>query len=113
MKSSRWSFFCKVPWWTWCLIVLWVAIALPVARLFVGFDRFVGDHEVGTYWVPFEKSTPSWDLWFQVPAQRSLELVPYDDLTEDERTRFLAYCKIRRDTDDLRKCYKLAEDALR
>lgn len=70
-------------------------LVLVTAWLFIGLDRYVGDHEVGTSWMPFFKSVPTTKILFQNPAQHGLDREPFHSLASDRREQFMEYCRIR------------------
>lgn len=75
----------------------------------MGFDRCVGDHEVGTSWQPFIKSKPSFKVRFHNPAQYILDFDPFDKLDSKRKQEFLEYCAIRYGMEDPYNCEKTVE----
>ncbi|MES2743537.1 MAG: hypothetical protein V4754_21665 [Pseudomonadota bacterium] len=73
--------------------------------LFVGVDRFVGDHEVGVTWIFFLKHKPTVQFEFSNPAQLGLELIPINKLTPGQRKKVIEYCDIRYGIVDIDFCY--------
>ena len=71
---------------------------------FVGFERTVGDHEMGVSWEPFLKHRPSMQLLFENPAQNGLELAPLEELPPAGQTAFIEFCDIRFAEADTAKC---------
>jgi hypothetical protein len=58
---------------------------------FVGFDHYVGDHEVGDGWDIFMKPSPSLQLRFHNPAQLVLDIVPFDQLDDARKEEMRRY----------------------
>jgi hypothetical protein len=86
-----------------------IGLSLPVLFLwpFVGFDHYVGDHEIGAWWDIFMKSSPSLQFFFSNPAQPTLEIIPFDQLDDLRKEDMRRYCKIRYWVDDIEECYRL------
>jgi hypothetical protein len=86
-----------------------IGLALTAVFLwpFVGFDHYVGDHEIGDGWDMFMKPSPSLQLRFHNPAQLVLDIVPFDQLDNAQKEEMRRYCKIRYWVDDLVECYRL------
>ena len=82
-----------------------------VAWLFVGFDRYVGDHEVGSGWSPFIKTSPTFRIVFKNPAQYALDRDPFDSLDNSRKIQFLEYCSIRHGIRDPHRCEEYVEGA--
>ncbi|MCT6721432.1 MULTISPECIES: hypothetical protein [unclassified Acidovorax] len=79
------------------------------AWLFVGLDRYVGDHEVGSAWNPFIKTTPTFQVLFRNPAQYTLDRDPYDSLDSTRKNQFSEYCGIRYGIHDPHRCEEYIE----
>ncbi|MBB5885529.1 hypothetical protein DYQ93_19420 [Xanthomonas sp. LMG 8992] len=75
--------------------------------LWIGFDKIVGDHEVGVLWEPFIKSEPTWTLYFDNPARRGLDIDAYVTLDARRRQDFVRYCRVRHGTSDVFLCEKI------
>ena len=92
---------------------LFLILTFPVLVLaaipFVGFDNYVGDHEVGTSWDPFIKSKPTLQMLFKNPEQYTLDFDPYETLTKDKQFQFIEYCEIRWGTRDPHTCEKIVQ----
>lgn len=71
---------------------------------FVGVERIAGDHEVGVSWETFIKHRPSTQLKFQNPAQKGLELIPFEALSLADQTAFIEFCAIRFGTTNTTQC---------
>lgn len=78
------------------------------AWLFVGFDHYVGDHEVGSWWEPFIKFKPTFQVKFKKPEQRIMEFEPYETLDLGRKRSFIEYCEIRWGTNNPQECEKIA-----
>lgn len=89
--------------------VLTVAVVSLTALPFVGFDRYVGDHEVGASWDPFIKSKPMLKMLFKNPEQYTLDFDPYESLDKDKQREFVEYCDIRWGTRDPHSCEKIVQ----
>lgn len=89
------------------IILIATPIIVVLLWLFVGFDRYVGDHEVGTQWDPFIKHKPTATVFFQNPAQIGLDIAPFDTLDEGQRKNVIEYCQIRFGVDDVKRCYEV------
>jgi hypothetical protein len=76
---------------------------------FVGFDRYVGDHDTVDGWNMFTKSSPSLQLLFRNPAQDGSGpgVVPFDQLDNVRKEETRRYCKIRYWVDDIAECYRI------
>jgi hypothetical protein len=72
---------------------------------FVGFERLVGDHEVGVTWEPFLKHRGTLQVRFTNPSQQGLEIIPFEDLSNEEKTNFIQFCEIRYGLTDPKQCY--------
>jgi hypothetical protein len=72
---------------------------------FVGVERLVGDHEMGVAWEPFLKHRVTMQIRFTNPARKGLEILSYESMSADERSRFLEFCYIRYGVRDPRECY--------
>lgn len=79
------------------------------AWLFVGFDRYVGDHEVGSGWNPFIKADPTFQVIFKNPAQYTLDRDSFDSLDNARKMQFLEYCSIRHGIHDPYRCEEYIE----
>lgn len=88
------------------LIIAAILTVTLLAWLFLGFDRYVGDHEVGVSWQPFLKASPTFQLTFSNPAQPVLDIVSFDNLDAESRIRFSRYCRVRYGTEDVERCYE-------
>lgn len=77
---------------------------------FGGVERMVGDHEVGVSWEPFVKHRPSLQVRFMNPAQKGLEIVPFDALSPAEQAEFIEFCNIRFGVADVGRCHALVSD---
>ncbi|WP_098497800.1 hypothetical protein [Collimonas sp. PA-H2] len=87
--------------------ILFVAIPVVVlAWLFVGMDRYVGDHEAGSAWDPFIKHKPTITTFYKNPAQVGLDMVPMETLDESGKKSLIEYCQVRYGTDDIKRCYE-------
>ncbi|WP_211465962.1 hypothetical protein [Collimonas silvisoli] len=87
-----------------------ILVAVPlvlVTWLFVGLDRYVGDHEVGSGWDPFIKHKPTTTMFYKNPAQFGLDMEPFKSLDEDDKKNLIEYCRVRYGTDDIKRCYEL------
>ncbi|CAN7541880.1 hypothetical protein [Acidovorax sp. LjRoot117] len=84
-------------------------IIFSLAWIFVGFDRYVGDHEVGSWWTPFIKSAPTSRIFFHNPAQYTLDREPFDSLDDERKEQFIQYCYIRYGTKMPYDCEILVE----
>lgn len=84
-------------------------LVLVMAWLFIGLDRYVGDHEVGTSWMPFFKSVPTTKVLFHNPAQHALDRQPFHSLDSDRQEQFMEYCRIRYGTRIAHDCEVLVE----
>ncbi|GKT00878.1 hypothetical protein AVKW3434_15835 [Acidovorax sp. SUPP3434] len=82
-------------------------LMILLAWLFLGLDKYTGDHEMGVSWSPFIKAQPSWIIFFQDPSQDGLEYERYDLLRAEDKARFMEYCKYRRGTLDPYECQKI------
>ncbi|SFD78551.1 hypothetical protein [Paracidovorax konjaci] len=78
--------------------------------LWIGFDRYVGDHEVGAFWEPVLKAQPTFTVLFRNPAQRALDREPYDSLDAARQQAFRTYRSIRYAMTDPQQCEKAIED---
>lgn len=78
--------------------------------LWVGFDKYVGDHEVGSAWAPFLKSRPTLVLLFKNPAQQGLDRDAFDTLDAARQQAFRDYCAVRFGIADPHRCEKAIED---
>lgn len=54
--------------------------------------------------MPFVKSEPSWEVWFHDPSQQGLDFVPFDQLSPEEKARFISYCRVRYGTEEVQEC---------
>lgn len=81
-----------------------------VAWLFVGFDRYVGDHEVGSGWNSFIKTYPTFQVLFRNPAQYILDRDSFDSLDNTRKDQFLEYCSIRYGIHDPHRCEEYIEE---
>jgi len=81
-----------------------------VAWLFVGFDRYVGDHEVGSGLDPFIKANPTFQIIFKNPAQYALDRDSFDSLDDARKIQFREYCGIRHGIKDPYRCEKYIEE---
>jgi hypothetical protein len=88
------------------LLSLSLVSALGVVLPHIGVERQVGDHEMGVNWELFVKHRASLQWRFTNPAQHGLEVLPFDELTPDERKRFIDFCSIRFGNSDVSSCYK-------
>lgn len=77
---------------------------------FVGVERLVGDHEVGVSWVLFLKHRPSLQVRFTNPAQKGLEIAPFESLSPAEQAAFVEFCGIRFGVRDTLRCYAFISD---
>lgn len=77
---------------------------------FGGVERMVGDHEIGVSWEPFVKHRPSLQVRFMNPAQKGLEIVPYNSLSPVEQAEFIDFCSIRFGVADMERCHTLVSD---
>jgi hypothetical protein len=85
-------------------------VAVMVAGIlwaFVGVERIVGDHEIGVSWEPFIKQRPSLQLRFENPAQKGLEIDPFEALSPAEQAAFNEFCAIRFGATDAAQCRAL------
>lgn len=82
-------------------------ITIGILWAFVGVERIVGDHEMGLSWEPFIKHRPSLQLRFQNPAQKGLEIEPFETLSAVEQAAFKEYCVSRFGTSDIMQCRSL------
>lgn len=78
--------------------------------LWIGLDKYVGDHEVGSAWEPFLKSRPTWVLLFKNPAQQGLDRDAFDTLDAARQQAFRDYCAVRFGIEDPHRCEKVIED---
>ena len=85
------------------------ALVICVTWLFVGLDRYVGDHEVGPGWTLFIKASPTWQVFFQNPAQHALDRDAFDAIDSARQTQFVAYCRVRHGTKDPHRCEEQIE----
>lgn len=92
-------------------------ISIPIASLlllgswlWVGFDQYVGDHEVGSAWEPFLKSRPTLLLLFKNPAQQGLDRDAFDTLDAARQQAFRDYCAVRFGIEDPHRCEKVIDD---
>ncbi|MFY3384166.1 hypothetical protein [Paracidovorax sp. MALMAid1276] len=89
---------------------LLIGIALFLgAWLFLGLDRYVGDHEVGSGWNLFIKAKPTFQLIFKNPAQYTLDRDSFDSLDHARKIQFLEYCGIRHRIRDPYLCEEYIE----
>jgi hypothetical protein len=77
--------------------------------IFIGFDHYVGDHEVGTFWNPFIKSKPTLQVLFENPIVDRLEIAPLNTLSSETRLKFIEYCEIRWGISNTEDCHKKTE----
>jgi hypothetical protein len=89
------------------IIFIVVPLAIVLAWLFVGLDRYTGDHEVGVQWDPFIKHKPTMTVYYKNPAQVGLDMVPMDSLDDSGKKNLSEYCQVRYGTDDIKRCYEL------
>jgi len=92
-----------------------ISVSIVVASVlastpFVGFDQYVGDHEVGTSWDLFIKSKPTLRMLFKNPEQYALDFDPYETLGKDKQREFIEYCEIRWGASDPHVCEKIVQD---
>lgn len=88
-----------------------VAVVLAgILWAFGGVERMVGDHEVGVSWEPFVKHRPSLQVRFTNPAQKGLEIVPFDSLSPAEQVEFIEFCSTRFGVADAGHCHALVSD---
>lgn len=80
-----------------------------VAWLFIGFDYYVGDHELGSGWDPFIKAYPTLQIAFKNPAQYTLDLDSFDSLDKTRKIQFLEYCRIRHGIGEPYRCEEYIE----
>lgn len=80
------------------------AVVVAAMWAFVGFERIVGDHEVGASWEPFIKHRPSLQMRFENPAQKGLEIVEFENLSPDDQAAFTNFCAFRFGTTDAARC---------
>ncbi|MDR2155183.1 MAG: hypothetical protein LBE78_09195 [Burkholderiaceae bacterium] len=73
----------------------------------IGVERIVGDHEIGVSWEPFIKHRLSMQIRFTNPAQKGLELIPFEELSSSEQDAFMNFCDIRFGVNDTARCYDL------
>lgn len=85
------------------------ALLVLLAWLFVGLDRYVGDHEVGTGWTPFLKASPTLQVFFQNPAQHALDRDAFDAIDSARQIQFLSYCRVRHGMQDPHHCEEQIE----
>ncbi len=88
------------------------AIFLALCWLFIGFDHYVGDHDMGEDWNPFIKSSPSFIMLFEDPSRTGLEYDRFDTLSPERKARFIHYCKFRRGTSDPYACQKINDSKI-
>jgi hypothetical protein len=79
-------------------------VTVALLWLFVGVERIVDDHEVGTSWQVFVKHRLSTRLIFENPAQQGVELIQYEALTRTDRASFIEYCDVRFGTRNAEQC---------
>jgi len=82
-----------------------LTIAIVPFWAFIGVERLVGDHEIGTVWEPFLKHRPSLQLRFSDPSRQGLEKVPFEELDRREQMRFIEFCTIRYGEENPAKCH--------
>lgn len=82
-----------------------ILISIICFRLFAGAEFLIGDHEIGSSWSMFIKHRPTWQFEFHNPAQHTLDIEPYDDLTIDEKAKLRDFCLIRFGLPDIDLCY--------
>ena len=87
------------------IIFVAAPLILVLVWLFVGLDRYTGDHEVGAQWDPFIKHIPTMTVFYKNPAQVGLDLVPMDSLDESGKKNLSEYCRVRYGTEDIKRCY--------
>lgn len=80
--------------------------AIGLLWIFVGFERVVGDHEMGVAWEPFIKHRLSLQVRFENPAQKGLELVTLEALSPTKQATFIEFCAIRFGMTDTAECQK-------
>jgi hypothetical protein len=88
-----------------------VIVLLLVVWLFLGFDRYVGDHEVGSGWNPFIKAEPTFRVLFRNPSQYTLDRDAFDSLDSSRKIQFIEYCGIRHGIRDPYRCEEYIEGA--
>jgi hypothetical protein len=83
-----------------------LAVAIVILfRAYVGSEYVENDHEIGSDWEPFLKHRPTFRYEFRNPAERNLELVPFDKLLPDEQMQLRDYCEIRFGLKNIPQCY--------
>ncbi|MBB6186430.1 hypothetical protein [Rhodanobacter sp. MP7CTX1] len=87
------------------VILTSVTLSAVVFWAFVGAERVVGDHEEGVSWPLFVKHEPTFQFHFHNPAQRVLDIDPFDELSPTEQANFHEFCKIRYGKVSIRQCY--------
>jgi hypothetical protein len=92
-------------------VLVAIPLLLVLGWMFVGFDRYVGDHEVGSSWDPFMKSTPDLQIFFVNPVQRGLEFEPPDQLDDNQKALMRHYCEVRYGATDMPTCYRAIKAA--
>lgn len=85
------------------------SLLLLSSCLWVGIERYVGDHEIGKSWEPFLKSRPTFTLLFTNPAQQGLDRDAFDTLDAARQQAFQDYCAVRFGIADPHRCEKAIE----
>jgi hypothetical protein len=88
----------------WKIRSAFVALVVGVLWAFVGIERIVGDHEIGVTWEAFLKHHPSYQVIFENPGSKGLELMHFEKLSPAEQASFVEFCRIRFGTSDRRAC---------
>ncbi|WP_211440938.1 hypothetical protein [Collimonas humicola] len=93
------------------LYLVAAVLVLVLSWLFVGLDRYVGDHEAGGGWDLFIKHKPSMTVFFSNPAQFGLDMAPLDKMDDGAKKDLVEYCKVRYGTDNMSRCYELFQSS--
>lgn len=92
-------------------VILAVATLLLLGSwLWIGFDKYVGDHEVGSAWEPFLKSRPTLTLFFANPAQQGLDRNTFHTMDAAHQQAFSDYCAVRFGIPNPQRCEQAIED---
>ncbi|MBF9266783.1 hypothetical protein [Paracidovorax cattleyae] len=86
------------------------ALLLVGSWMWIGFDKYIGDHEVGSAWEPFLKSRPTFTLLFTNPAQQGLDRDAFDTMDSARQQAFRDYCAVRFGIADPYRCEKAIEE---
>ena len=92
-----------------------VAVAVAVVVMlwaFVGVERTVGDHELGTSWEVFVKRRPAALMLFHNPSRQGLEVLPFNALSLSDQAAFIEFCAIRFGVTDPLQCRAMVMEGM-